>query len=283
MAEAISAGDASAHFLNAIEPEKARDERPEVERFVEWFGTEREMGTLTGDDIDTYLRERFPDILTGAADATEDTEPELDAASAVQIEPLRAFLAYASRLAFTDENLVPHLRLGDHAGGSRGGAGAAAELGGRAYYVTIEGVASLERELGELKSRRPDIARELHAAMADKDFRENAPLDAARDQQAHLEARIRSIEDQLRHAVIIDPETKGGRANVGSTVKVLNLNADREQTFQLVSPSEVDPADGKISVESPVGSAVIDHVPGDEVTVQAPAGSVRLRVLEVVG
>ena len=119
--------------------------------------------------------------------------------------------------------------------------------------------------------------------MADKDFRENAPLDAARDQQAHLEARIRVIEDQLRHAVIIDPETKRGRANVGSTVKVLNLSQDREQTFQLVSPSEVDPADGKISVESPVGSAVIDHVPGDEVEVQAPAGSVRLRVLEVEG
>ena len=281
MAEAISAGDASAHFLNAIEPEKARDERPEVERFVDWVGAEREMNSLTGDEIDTYLRERFPDL---PADAGGDAEEgELDDAAAAQIEPLRAFLAYASRLAFTEENLVPHLRLGERAGGARGGAGAAAELGGKAYYVTLEGVASLEHELEELKGRRPEIAGELRAAMADKDFRENAPLDAARDQQAHLEARIRVIEDQLRHAVIIDPETKRGRANVGSTVKVLNLSADREQTFQLVSPSEVDPADGKISVESPVGSAVIDHVPGDEVEVKAPAGSVRLRVLEVEG
>lgn len=278
MAEAISAGDASAHFLNAIEPEKAREERPEVERFVEWLGAEREMGALGGDEIAAYLRERFPD-----APAADDEESELDEASAAQIEPLRAFLAYASRLAFTEENLVPHLRLGEGAGGARGGAGAAAELGGKAYYVTLEGLAALEQELEDLKARRPEIASELRAAMADKDFRENAPLDAARDQQAHLEARIRVIEDQLRHAVIIDPETKRGRANVGSTVKVLNLSQDREQTFQLVSPSEVDPADGKISVESPVGSAVIDHVPGDEVEVQAPAGSVRLRVLEVEG
>ena len=277
MAEAISAGDASAHFLNAIEPEKAREERPEVERFVEWLGAEREMSALGGDEIASYLRERFPDAVT------DDEESELDEASAAQIEPLRAFLAYASRLAFTEENLVPHLRLGEGAGGARGGAGAAAELGGKAYYVTLEGVAALEQELDDLKARRPEIASELRAAMADKDFRENAPLDAARDQQAHLEARIRVIEDQLRHAVIIDPETKRGRANVGSTVKVLNLSQDREQTFQLVSPSEVDPADGKISVESPVGSAVIDHVPGDEVEVQAPAGAVRLRVLEVEG
>ena len=278
MAEAISAGDASAHFLNAIEPEKAREERPEVERFVEWLGAEREMSALGGDEIASYLRERFPD-----APAADDEESELDEASAAQIEPLRAFLAYASRLAFTEENLVPHLRLGEGAGGARGGAGAAAELGGKAYYVTLEGLAALEQELDDLKARRPEIASELRAAMADKDFRENAPLDAARDQQAHLEARIRAIEDQLRHAVIIDPETKRGRANVGSTVKVLNLSQDREQTFQLVSPSEVDPADGKISVESPVGSAVIDHVPGDEVEVRAPAGAVRLRVLEVEG
>ena len=91
MAEAISAGDASAHFLNAIEPEKAREERPEVERFVEWLGAEREMGALGGDEIASYLRERFPDAVTD-----DDEESDLDEASAAQIEPLRAFLAYAS-------------------------------------------------------------------------------------------------------------------------------------------------------------------------------------------
>ena len=280
MAEAISAGDASAHFLNAIEPEQARDERPEVERFVEWLGAARPMANLGGAEIEAYLRERFPGAFGGGGDGGGIVHDE---ASAAAIEPLRAFLAYASRLAFTDENLVPHLRLGDHAGGARGGAGAAAELGGQAYYVTIEGLAALERELDELKARRPEIAAELRAAMADKDFRENAPLDAARDQQAHLEARIRAIEDQLRHAAIIDPEAKAGRANVGSRVTVLNLDANREQTFQLVGSNEVDTAGGKISVESPVGSAVIDHAAGDEVVVRAPAGPVRLRLLEVEG
>ena len=144
MTEAISAGDASAHFLNAIEPEKARDERPEIERFVDWIGAEREMGGLTGEEIDAYLRERFPDALGGADDDAEGSE--LDETAAAQIEPLRAFLAYASRLAFTEENLVPHLRLGERAGGARGGAGAAAELGGKAYYVTLEGVAALPRQ-----------------------------------------------------------------------------------------------------------------------------------------
>ena len=278
MVEAISAGDGSAHFLKAIDPTQARDERPEIDRFVEWLGPDHLMGELTGEQISVYLRERFPDVF-----AEEERPAELDDEMSTELEPLRAFLAYASRLAFTEENLVPFLLLREGGGGARGGAGAAAELGGGAYYVTLEGLASLETELEELKGRRPEMAEELRAAMADKDFRENAPLDAARDSQAHLEARIRAIEDQLRHAVIIDPETKGGRANVGSTVKVMNLEMDREQTFQLVSPSEVDPSGGKISVESPVGHAVINHVPGDEVTVNAPAGPVRLRVLDVEG
>jgi transcription elongation factor GreA len=183
-------------------------------------------------------------------------------------------------MAFTPDNLVPYLGLGG--GGARGDA-AVEELGGRAYYVTLDGIAALERELEELKGRRPEIADQLRAAMADKDFRENAPLDAARDSQAHLEARIRAIEDQLRHAVIIDPDQKAGRANVGSTVRVLNLKADREQTFHLVSPNEVDPSNGKISVESPVGQAVINHSVGDEVTVLAPSGELQLRVIEVIG
>ena len=277
MAEAISVGEAGAHFLNALEAEKAREERAEIDRFVEWLGTDHLMGDLTAEQIGEYLRERFPEAF-----ATDDDPAELDDEMSTLLEPLRAFLAYASRLAFTEENLVPALRLREGGGGARGGAGAAAELGG-AYYVTIEGLESLEQELEDLKARRPEIAESLRAAMADKDFRENAPLDAARDAQAHLEARIRVIEDQLRHAVIIDPETKRGRANVGSTIKVLNLNLDREQTFQLVSPSEVNPASGKISVESPVGLAVINQGPGDEVLVDAPAGQLRLRVLEVEG
>ena len=277
MAETIRAGDASAHFLNAIEPEKAREEQPEIDRFIEWLGEDQLMTNLTGEQISKYLRERVSDVFA-------DDDPDgLDDEMTTLLEPLRAFLAYASRLAFTEENLVPFLLLRDGGGGARGGAGAAAELGGGAYYVTLEGLASLEQELEELKGRRPEIAEVLRAAMADKDFRENAPLDAARDSQAHVEARIRSIEDQLRHAVIIDPETKGGRANVGSIVKVLNLEHDREQTFHLVSPSEVDPAGGKISVQSPIGLAVINHVPGDEVVVNAPAGRMRLRLVDVEG
>ena len=149
--------------------------------------------------------------------------------------------------------------------------------------MTFEGLQRLEQQIAEEKSRRPEIAQKLHDAMADKDFRENAPLDAARDEQAHLEARIRDLESRLRNAVIIDEASKGGRANVGSVVKLLNLKANREQSITLVSPNEVDPANGKISVESPMGVAVLNHALGDEVTVNAPSGPMTFRVLDVQG
>ncbi|PKB56555.1 MAG: hypothetical protein BZY69_01150 [SAR202 cluster bacterium Casp-Chloro-G1] len=161
--------------------------------------------------------------------------------------------------------------------------GAAEELGGKAFHVTREGLQSLEAQLEVLKAERPSIADKLRAAMADKDFRENAPLDAARDEQAHLEAKIRETEDRLRHAVIIDAGAKGGRANVGSVVKLLNLDQGREQEFTLVSQAEVDPAKGKISMESPIGVALRNRGQGEEVVVEAPSGRIRFKVLEVRG
>jgi transcription elongation factor GreA len=171
----------------------------------------------------------------------------------------------------------------DDLGGARDLDGTAEDLGAVAYHVTLEGLQILERQLEDLKAGRRGIADKLREAMADKDFRENAPLDAARDEQGHLEARIRETEDRLRHAVIIAPDTEGGRANVGSTVKLLNLEHDREQVFTLVSPGEVDPRAGKISLESPIGVAVRNKTKGEEVMVSTPSGQMRFRVLEVQG
>lgn len=266
MAEPVTASEALAHFegFMATEPEKLREGLPLITAFLESFGLDRSMDELEGPDITEYVRENPPE-------------------SQGDLEPLRAFLAYCSRLAFTETNLVPYLQLGSAAGGARGGQGANAELGGEAFYVTLDGLKRLEAQLQDEKAKRPLIADKLREAMADKDFRENAPLDAARDEQAHLEMRIRDLEFKVRNAVIIDVESKGGRANVGSVVKVMNLKTNKEQEFTLVSPTEVDPKAGKISIQSPVGLAVMNHVEGDEVTVNAPSGPMPLRITEIRG
>lgn len=266
MAESVTASEAMEHFAGSLanEPEKAEVELPVVRVFVAWYGERRPMAELRGGDVAAYVKTKT------------DGSP-------VHVEPLRAFLAYCSRLAFTPENLVPALGVGTAAGGARGGHGAAAELGGDAFYVTLDGLRHIEEQLAMEKAKRPMIAQKLHDAMADKDFRENAPLDAARDEQGQLEARIRDLEGRLRNAVIIDEEAKGGRANVGSTVRLVNLDTSREQTFTLVSATEVDPSKGKISIQSPVGTAVMNRGTGEEVTVNAPSGPVKFRIVDIQG
>ncbi len=256
MAESMSAIEAVDHFLASVDPDKARDERPEIDRFVASIGADLLMSDLSGTQIAAFA--------------------EAEGESGETLEPVRAFLAYSARMAFTSSNLVGHLHIGESAAGFTLDSP-------DAYGVTIEGLALMGTQIEELKGRRPEIAEMLRIAMADKDFRENAPLDAARDEQAHLEARIREIEDQLRRAVIIDETSKAGLANVGSTVSIRNLEAETEMTFKLVSPAEVDPASGKISTESPFGAAVINHGAGDEVSVETPGGLIRLRVIEVEG
>jgi len=262
----VTASEALAHFegFMATEPEKLREGVPAIRALLESFGLDRQVGELKGSDVTAFVR------------SLPSSTPE-------DVEPLRAFLAYCSRLNFTDDNLVPFLQLGPAAGGARGGQGANAELGGAAFYVTFDGLKRLEAQVAEEKAKRPLIADKLREAMADKDFRENAPLDAARDEQAHLEMRIRDLESKLRNAVIIDEDAKAGRANVGSVVVLLNLSTNKQQEFTLVSPTEVDPKSGKISIQSPVGVAVMNRSTGDEVTVNAPSGPMKFKLVEVRG
>ena len=102
MAEPTSAGEALTHFVNSLElePETLRADRPAVERFVTWFGEQRPLAELTGELVRSYHEQ-------ASAEASSDDASELE-----HVEPLRAFLAYCSRMAFTDENLVPYLQLG---------------------------------------------------------------------------------------------------------------------------------------------------------------------------
>jgi transcription elongation factor GreA len=274
MAERITASEALEHFQTALEsePEKAREEAPAVARFVAWLGDGRAMESVTADDVMQYV--------------ASETDQSPDA-----LDPIRGFLAHSARLSFTESDLSTLLvpaQAGQNGQGEsdalrRARLNASADLGENAYQVTLDGLMLMERQLEEAKANRPYIALKLREAMADKDFRENAPLDAARDEQAHLEARIRDLETRLRFAVIVDEDAKKGRANVGSVVKLLNATTNKEQSFTLVSPNEVDPSKGKISIASPVGVAVMNHKTGDEVVVNAPSGPLTFKVLDVQG
>lgn len=254
--------EAASKYLASLQPQDRQQRQPELYRFVRWYGAERATGDLRGHDVSAYAEALGGSTVDG---------PQ-------RLEILRAFFAFARKQGFTPTNLGTHLRLRKTTTPGVGGGGAVQEV-----HLTSEGHASLEAELENLRAQRPQVAEDLRRAMADKDFRENAPLDAAREHQGHLEARIREIEGTLRQAVIIDgrPRAPAARVAVGSTVLLRNLRSGTEVRYVLVSPSEVNPAEGKISIASPVGKAVMERSAGEEVEVAAPAGKLRFRIESV--
>jgi transcription elongation factor GreA len=119
--------------------------------------------------------------------------------------------------------------------------------------------------------------------MLDKDFRENSPLDAAKDRQGHVEARVREIEAVLRRAVVVDGSANAGRVRVGTTVTVTRLDDEKVITYSIVGPTEANAADGKISSVSPVGKAFLNCKIGEEVGVETPSrGTQRFRIDDII-
>jgi transcription elongation factor GreA len=150
-------------------------------------------------------------------------------------------------------------------------------------YLTKDGHEALVTEFESLKQRRPLIQADLARAMADKDFRENAPLDAARNEQGHLEARIKDIDVTLRRAVVLDhgAEHPGDVSQIGDFVTIKDLRTGQDKSYTLVNSDEVRSGQGKISIASPVGKAVYQHRAGEEVEVEAPSGTFRVRIQSI--
>ena len=143
------------------------------------------------------------------------------------------------------------------------------------------GLAALQAELEELTAvTRPAIVARIVAARELGDLKENSDYHEARREQSFAEGRVQAIEDLLRNVEIIDEGTGGGRAQLGSTVVVEDPHGD-EETFTLVGSSEANPAAGRISAGSPIGTALLDRVAGDEVEAIIPSGRLRFKILAV--
>jgi transcription elongation factor GreA len=150
-------------------------------------------------------------------------------------------------------------------------------------YLTEEGLQELKEELRRLKTKeRSDIADEIAEARAKGDLSENAEYDAAKEKQGHLEARIAKLEDMVARARVVDEsQVDTSKAYILSTVRVKNLNNDSEHTYTLVSEREADIAEGRISVDSPVGKGLLGQSEGDVVDIDVPAGTVKLEILDI--
>lgn len=151
----------------------------------------------------------------------------------------------------------------------------------KTVYLTQEGLEELKKELDNLINvRRPENIIAIKEARALGDLSENAEYDAARDEQAQIEARIQTVEKMLENVSIIT-KADTSKVSLGTTVAIKYVDDDDEDEgdeYKIVGSQEADPFESKISNESPIAKALLDHKVGDVVTVESPNGSYQVEI-----
>jgi len=250
--------DAARQFAHSLPPAR-HPEGQEALRFARWFGENRTATELRPSDLEGYV------------DTFGATAPN----AITRADALKSFLAYAHKSGILPERLVSHVRVRRPTARQRavGSSSSTSEV-----RMTSAGKAALEEELNALIAERPRMAQELRDARADGDVRENAPLDAAREAQGQIEARIRELEGMLRMSLVVEDEIAGDSARIGCQIVIHNISTGAHLSYQLVNAAEARPGTGRLSVESPVGQALVGKRVGEEVHVTAPSGVVRFRI-----
>ena len=149
--------------------------------------------------------------------------------------------------------------------------------------LTDDGLKKYEMELEDLKTRgRTDIAAKIKVALSFGDLSENSEYDEAKNEQAKLEARIVQIETMLKNAKVIDEEDiSTDIIDIGSKVTLRDMTNKKEATYKIVGSAEADPKGGMISDESPLGKAILGKKAKETVTVDAPMGTLKYKILEI--
>ncbi len=148
-------------------------------------------------------------------------------------------------------------------------------------YLTRQGYQKLQEELDYLRtSKRLEVAKRLHEALEGGELLEDAEYEAAKNEQAFVEGRIQELEMLLANARVIEENVKTDIVQVAATVTIQEEGCEPE-VYTIVGPAEANPRDGRISHESPLGRALLNHKAGDMVTVEAPDGAFTIRVIKV--
>ena len=152
-----------------------------------------------------------------------------------------------------------------------------------ATFLTKEGYQKLQDELEHLRSvKRQEVANRLHEAMEGGELIENAEYEAAKNEQAFVEGRIQELEILLATARVIDgsKKEKADLVQIGSTVTIKE-DGSKPEVYTIVGAAEANPREGRISNESPIGKAILNHRVGDEVQVEAPAGMYKVTIMKI--
>ena len=248
--------EALSQYLARPKTDEPRDGQQELNRFIQWCGRDRYVDKLTPADVAEY----------GESAGMWGADPIR------QLKPVKAFLTFLKKEGLATVSLAPHMKVSKAKKSSR-----------RVYFksateraqLSAEGYANLEARLVMLKEERIRVVADISRAMADKDFRENAPLDAAKERQGLIESGIRDLESILSNAVVPNSESEAAddRIKIGRRVTLRDVSNGKTVRYRLVDSREADPVTGKISTASPVGKALLDRAIGEEVHISVPRGT----------
>ena len=262
---AVTLLDAVGLYVSSLKTKAAGPpSRQELLRFAQWCGSDRIIGDIRPPDIEEYGTQ-------AAGSVARRDAPE-------RLREVRQFLTFAHKKGLIQQNLARYLRVPK---AKLPAAAARSRNGPATIEITAEGQAQIESELEVLRSKRGPIAAEIRRAAADKDVRENAPLEASREQLGQLEARIGELEKALESAVTVERSGPSKSVGVGSKVLLREVASGRETTYTIVGALEADPLGGKISDLSPVGKALMNQSVGREVSVTTPRGPVKYLIKRV--
>jgi len=259
----LSLGEAASRFLATLAPKERGASQPEVYKFTRWYGSERSFADLAPAQVANFAEQL----------SLSDTD------YARRLELVHAFLAYAKKEGWSRTNLATHLKAKKTKSGAPQ---AARQIMPEPVPLTQQKYDEIETEVADLKKRRYELIDETRRAAADKDFRENAPLHAAREERGHVEGRIKEMEETLKAATIInDKRAPTLKTGIGDRVLVYDLASGTEMRYMIVDPRESDPFKGKISSASPLGKALIGRRDGEIVEITAPAGKLLYQIKQI--
>jgi transcription elongation factor GreA len=258
-----SLGEAAMQYLARLSSKGRDASQPEVYKFARWYGWESPFSRMAAPAVASYAEQL----------SVSDTD------YARKFEILRAFLAYAKKAGWSATNLATHLKTRK---ARTGPTVASSRSLPDAVSLSQQRFDELAAELENLKQRSRELVAEIQRAAADKDFRENAPLDAAREERGHVEGRIKELKQTLKAATIIEEKKEPAlKSSVGDSIVLHDLASGEELRYMIVDPREVDPARGKISLASPLGKALIGKRDGETVEITAPVGRLRYQIKRI--
>jgi len=257
----LTLGEALDEYLDSLKPELRITYAHFVRKYVEHAGEQTTLLSLSSSRIESYAEAQIKSS---------------DPAAGERVAALKAWFQFLKKHNYTDQNYGVHIRVRKLAG--RGtGEGRTVLADANLVEMTREGFESLQKEFEQLNARTPELVAAITRAREDKDFRENAPLEAAREALAFNEQRRKAVELALKRAVIVG-HVSDDRSTMGSVVTVTRLDNSRQYVYRLVGAREANAAEKKISIESPVGKMLLGRRVGDDVAVSVPSGTVQYRI-----